>query len=168
MAELIRRHRERAFQAALSVLGSACAPEAEDAAQSAMLKACLGLAGFREEAEFGSWLYRIARREALNQRAKARHQRTHLGDPSVSSLQDDRSLPDAAALDSQRTRDLEASIGQLPAAYQSAVRLYYWLDWPISEISALLEAPENTIKSYLHRSRKLLHTLMQQKGYQDA
>jgi len=38
----------------------------------------------------------------------------------------------------------------------------------VSEIATLLRVPENTVKSYLHRARRLLQTMLEQKGYTDA
>jgi len=49
--------------------------------------------------------------------------------------------------------------------YQSALRLHYWLGASMSEIAEMLDAPENTVKSYLHRARRLLHAQLTERGF---
>jgi DNA-directed RNA polymerase specialized sigma24 family protein len=35
----------------------------------------------------------------------------------------------------------------------------------VAEVAALLDVPENTAKSYLHRARQLLDGMLKQRGY---
>ncbi|MBN2565227.1 MAG: sigma-70 family RNA polymerase sigma factor [Candidatus Eisenbacteria bacterium] len=56
--ELVRRHRDNTYRLCLKMLGT---PEdAEDNAQEALVKAYQALPGFRQNARFSTWLYRIA------------------------------------------------------------------------------------------------------------
>src|ERR1700720_324569 len=65
---------ERAlYTAAVSILNNSA--DAEEVAQEAVLKAFIHLAGFRGEAEFGTWLIQITINEA---RLKIRKNRPHL------------------------------------------------------------------------------------------
>ena len=73
--------------------------------------------------------------------------------------------PDRQVESAQRDRALAECIGALPEVYQSALRLYYWLDAGVGEVAVLLGVPENTAKSYLHRARQLLHGMLKEKGY---
>ena len=59
-------------------------------------------------------------------------------------------------------------IDELPEVYQSALRLHYWLGGSVSEISVLLGVPENTVKSYLHRARRLLYAMLHARGFSDV
>jgi len=56
-------------------------------------------------------------------------------------------------------------IAELPEVYQSALRLHYWLGASMSDIASMLDAPENTVKSYLHRARQLLHAMLAERGF---
>jgi DNA-directed RNA polymerase specialized sigma24 family protein len=38
----------------------------------------------------------------------------------------------------------------------------------IGEVATLIGVPENTVKSYLHRARRLLHVMLVQRGFRDA
>jgi RNA polymerase sigma factor (sigma-70 family) len=57
----------------------------------------------------------------------------------------------------RRQQAVLALVEDLPEVYQSALRLHYWLGESMSGIAALHDVPENTVKSYLHRARRLLH-----------
>lgn len=49
--------------------------------------------------------------------------------------------------------DLRIALSQLKDEYREVISLYYLDDLPVKEIAALLDKPENTIKSLLHRGR---------------
>jgi RNA polymerase sigma-70 factor (ECF subfamily) len=65
----------------------------------------------------------------------------------------------------ERDQSLSECIQTLPEVYQSALRLYYWLGASVAEVAALLDVPENTAKSYLHRARQLLDGMLKERGY---
>ena len=69
--ELMRRHSLRAYHVALAVLHDH--HEAQDTAQDAFLAASQGLAGFRGDCEFGTWLHPIVTRLALNKASRRRY-----------------------------------------------------------------------------------------------
>ena len=164
-AELVRRYRDPVFRLAVSILGQEHAPEAEDVAQDVMLRVHYALRTFRGEAKFASWIYRIAFNQALNAKARARHRAPHVSDEVLAEEPaKDRGPDDRLAAD-RRQKALLAAVHELPEVYQSALRLHYWLGASMSEIAALLDTPENTVKSYLHRARKLLHAHLAERGY---
>ena len=74
--DLVDRHRDAVFRAALAALGNR--EEAEDVAQEAFVAAYRGLDGFRGDATFKTWVTTIAWRRALNRRRG-------LGGPTASS-----------------------------------------------------------------------------------
>ncbi len=55
-------------------------------------------------------------------------------------------------------RDL---VGRLPKRLQSVVLLHYYADLPVTEVARLLERPEGSIKSDLHRARARLLAAME-------
>jgi RNA polymerase sigma factor (sigma-70 family) len=164
-AELVRRYRDPVFRLAVSILGQEFAPEAEDVAQDVMLRAHHALASFRGEARFGSWVYRIAFNQALNVKARARYRAPHVSDRELAATPSQDRGPYDRLQDERRQRAVLACVGELPEVYQSALRLHYWLGASMSEIAAMLDAPENTVKSYLHRARRLLHTMLAERGF---
>jgi RNA polymerase sigma-70 factor (ECF subfamily) len=164
-AELFRRHGDSAFRLALSILGQGLAAEAQDVVQEVFLKVHHALASFRGEAEVGSWIYRITFNQAVNLKARARYRRPHLDEAALSHAVATEPGPHAQVEKAQRDQALEECIQTLPEVYQSALRLYYWLGASVAEVAALLDVPENTAKSYLHRSRQLLGGMLKERGY---
>lgn len=163
-AQLAHRHAPRLFRLALSILGREFAPEAEDVAQETLLKAHSALPTFRGDAQFGTWLYRIAFNRALNLKARVRFRAPHAPSETLARTPTTHPSPHHQAEQAQRDQALLEAIAALPEVYQSALRLHYWLEAPISEIAALLDVPENTAKSYLHRARQLLEATLTRKG----
>jgi RNA polymerase sigma-70 factor (ECF subfamily) len=166
--ELVHRYRESVFQLAVSILGPNFVGEAEEVAQEVILRVHYSLRSFRREAKFGSWIYRITFNQALNVKARVRYRARHISYQTLAEV----SSPDGNPLDTVddcwRDHVLSECIFHLPEVYQSVLRLYYWMDYSVAEISTFLGVPQNTVKSYLHRARHALRALLEQKGYRDA
>jgi RNA polymerase sigma-70 factor, ECF subfamily len=164
-AELVRRYRGPVFRLAVSILGQEFVPDAEDVAQDVMLRVHHALGTFRGESTFGSWVYRIAFNQALNLKARVRYRAPHVSDQGVASTPSPDRGPDDQLQDQRRTQAVRACVAELPDVYQSALRLHYWLGASVSEIAVLLDAPESTVKSYLHRARRLLQARLAERGF---
>ena len=167
-AELVRRHRDRVFRLAVSILGRPFAPEAEEIAQEVFLRAHRALHTFRGEARFGTWLYRITFNLAASLKSRVRFRVPHAHDEALAERA--AAGDDALGQLEARRRDdaLAECLGELPDVYQASVRLYYWMDCGVAEVAALLDVPENTVKSYLHRARSLLRAMLRQRGFDDV
>lgn len=163
--ELVRRHRGQVFRLALSILGQGFSGDAEEVTQEVFLRVHQSLRSFRGEAQFGSWLYRITFNHALNLKERVRYRAPHLSEEALSGM----TTPDPSPHDqleaSRRHRALTECMKDLPEVYQSALRLHYWIGASVSEIADLLVVPENTVKSYLHRARRLLHVMLKDRGF---
>lgn len=145
---LVERHRDRAYGLALRILRSA--PDAEDAAQEAFVRAWRALPSFRGEAGFSTWLYRIVARQSfdrLDQIKRRRERETAL----------DAVAEPAGAAPADATRSLARRLERLMAALspvqRAAVTLYYWQDLSVEDVAAALGIPENTVKTHLSRAR---------------
>ena len=166
-AELVRRYRTQVFRLAASILGQGFAHEAEDVAQEVMVRVYHALKTFRGESSFGSWIYRITFNHALNFKARMRYRAPHVGDEALAVLPSGERGPDAELHAAERRRAVMACTAELPDVYQSALRLHYWLGSSMAEIATLLDVSENTVKSYLHRARGLLRTMLAERGFHE-
>jgi RNA polymerase sigma-70 factor (ECF subfamily) len=167
-AELFRRHSDRVFRLALSILGRGYEGDAEDVAQEVFMKVHRTLPSFRGDSKVGSWIYRITFNHAVNTKARARFRKPHVDESVLSDVATSDPGPDASLATARRDRAVAACVATLPEVYQSALRLYYWMGASVAEIADVLELPENTVKSYLHRSRQLLDAMLKEKGYSHA
>ena len=163
-AELVRRHSPLVFRLAVSILGREFVPEAEDVTQEVFLKVHHAIESFRGEAEFSSWIYRITFNQAVNLKERVRFRSPHADETALYRAVAPGPGPERQFETAQRDRALAECIRTLPEVYQSALRLYYWLEAGVGEVAALLGVPENTAKSYLHRARQLLRGMLKEKG----
>jgi RNA polymerase sigma-70 factor, ECF subfamily len=164
-AEIVRRYRGPVFRLAVSILGQEFSLEAEDVAQDTLLRVHHALGSFRGDAKLGSWIYRIAFNQALNVKARARYRAPHVSDEALEATPSGDRSPDDRLQDTRRRRAVLECIRELPEVYQSALRLHYWLGASMSEIAEMLDTPENTVKSYLHRARRLLQAMLVERGF---
>lgn len=167
-AELFRRHSDWVFRLALSILGGGHEADAEDVAQEVFVKVHRTLPSFRGESKVSSWIYRIAFNHAVNTKARARFRRPHVDASVLAEVATAAPGPDASLDAARRDRAVSDCVASLPEVYQAALRLYYWMGASVAEIADVLELPENTVKSYLHRSRQLLDGMLKEKGYSHA
>ncbi|MBK6917156.1 MAG: sigma-70 family RNA polymerase sigma factor [Deltaproteobacteria bacterium] len=150
-AELVRRHQGKVRGLLLRLCGDRTL--ADDLAQEVFLRAYRGLCGFEGRASFGTWLYRISYNAYLNHATRAKTFAVlPLGyDSAAVAPEDAHSAPRA-----DLRRDLAAAVAELPQRYRGVVVLYYLQDLSYPEIAEILELPLGTVKTHLHRAKRLL------------
>ncbi len=155
-AALVREYQDRVFRFILRMLGAR--DEAMDLTQETFTKAHQALPGWRPEAQFCTWLFRIAHNAALD--LLRRRQRIEF--VSFSDLpagEEDHALPDPARQPDQRLADrqsielLERTLQELPSEQREILLLREMEDMSYSEIAATLGIAEGTVKSRLARAR---------------
>jgi RNA polymerase sigma-70 factor (ECF subfamily) len=155
---LVRRHEQPVFRLALRMLGNR--EEAEDVAQEALLSLHRHGHRFRRESRFSTFVYRVTANAALNRRrtlgrSRARErllaERESGYDPSPTP----RNPADALVGAEAQTRVQEA-LQQLSPDLRLAVVLFDIEGLPYGEIARVLEVPEGTVKSRIHRARNAL------------
>lgn len=128
--------------------------DAEDVSQDAYLRVFRGLDGFREEARFETWLYRIVANAAMNHLRK----RSRFGEV-LPEIEDVRLDPESSARPAQEVVDrelLDAALGQLPDAARAVVVLKDVYGLSCLEIGRMVGASEGAVKVRLHRARRRL------------
>lgn len=149
--ELVRRYQDVAFRTALVITGDP--DDAEDAAQSAFIKAFRALAGFDASRPFRPWLLTIAGNEARNWRtAAARHHRLLESWQAVLLPSHQQPSPEQDAIASETMDAVLAALNGLKQEDREIVTLRYLLDLSEREVAAALDCPAGTVKSRLHRA----------------
>jgi RNA polymerase sigma-70 factor (ECF subfamily) len=149
--ELVRRYQSVAFRTAWIILRDEA--EAEDAAQSAFLKAWLALDRFREGAPFRPWLLQIVANEAKNRRKVSLRERLR----TRATEGDDAAVADPASLegevvDRERASWLVAHINHLAEPDRMVIYCRYALELSEAETAEVLGCAHGTVKSRLHRA----------------
>jgi RNA polymerase sigma-70 factor, ECF subfamily len=149
---------DRLFMLLLRLLGDRA--EAEDVAQEVMLRAWRGIARFRGNSSYFTWLYRIAVNEA-NRALEKRARRP----PATPIGTDELQLPGSAADDPSRqaeTRELRRALAQalveLPPPLRSAIVLRDVEGLSTQEAAEIAGIGQAAFKSRLHQARLRVRT----------
>jgi RNA polymerase sigma-70 factor (ECF subfamily) len=137
--------------------------EAVDLTQETFLRAWRSLPGFRAEAKFSTWLYRIAYNVCLSRRIV--HPST-FADPSAADAvpASEGDEPPAIVLRQERREWVMAAMNRLTPAYRLVLDLYYWRDCTYEEIAAILDLPMGTVKTHIFRAKAALRTVLAAEG----
>jgi RNA polymerase sigma-70 factor, ECF subfamily len=141
--------------------------DAEDLVQDAALLAFRAFDSFEPGTNFKAWFFRILTNCYFSRRRREKSR------PVTADLDDTPDLylyarsaengfpitgPDPAAqlLDQLGTERVAAAIARLPEEYRVVSTLYFMEDFSYEEIGRVLECPIGTVRSRLHRGRKML------------
>jgi RNA polymerase sigma-70 factor (ECF subfamily) len=176
---IMQRHNRRLYRVARGVLGEDS--EAEDVVQETYAKAFQSLAGFRGEASLSTWLTRIAINEALG-RKRRRRPMIDLGSLDLIDEQGEARVlifpgaraganPEADTTRAEIRRLLERAIDDLPEIFRIVFVMREIEQMSIVETASQLDILPETVKTRLHRARRLLREALQERlgsALQDA
>jgi RNA polymerase sigma-70 factor (ECF subfamily) len=159
---LVGRHNRRLFRVARGVLRDDA--EAEDVVQATYVRAFTRLEGFRGEAALITWLTRIALNEALG---RLRRRRPGAGLEAIDRAAEGGELivfptlppqpgPESEAGRAQVREVIERAVDTLPAAFRVVFVLREVEGLSTEQTAALLAIRPETVKTRLHRARRLL------------
>jgi len=159
---LTQKYNRRLFRVARSILRNDS--EAEDVVQETYVRAFTGLDRFRGEANFATWLTRIAMNEALGRLRRRRPtvqwetygaERTQaeiLYFPTSAASND----PERTMAQSEIRAVLERTIDELPGSFRAVFVARVVEGMTTEETAVLFGLKEETVKTKLHRARALL------------
>ena len=157
--QLVLRHQRYVFNLAYRVLGDYT--EAEDMTQEAFVRVWRGLSGFRGQAQFTTWLYRIVHNLCLN-RLPGLQRELLQTEPLEEVLADPGPSPADLFAVREQMVFLHAQLDRLPEKYRLVLTLRYLQHLSYDEIAAALEMPMGTVKTHIHRARRLLRERLRQ------
>ncbi len=160
-AELVARYQDPVYGMALRFVRSSA--DAEDLAQEAFLRAYRGLGGFKGEARFSTWLYRITWNLCADWLRRHRGRAT-LPMDDAHELADGRADLEGGLMEAEEKRAVRKALDGLHEKYRSVVVLLYFQKLSYEEIAEVLEMPLKTVETRLYRARKLLKASLAKAG----
>lgn len=155
--QLIRQYQETLYTVIRSILKSHA--DTDDALQNTFMKAWNALDSFRGEAQVSTWLYSIARNEAISfYSRKARSINTQSDTPEVLNRMEGDSYMDSDATE----RMLRQAIDQLPEKQRSVFMLRYFKEMPYEEMSQMTGTSVGALKASYHLAVKKVTAFFQQ------
>ncbi len=131
--------------------------DAEEAAQDTFIKAFKALAGFRGQAKFSTWLYRIAYTTAISRTRRKVYEYTAITNDMVERYSEDDLLENAGKMNNEERHQLiEKTVSDLPDGDQLLIQLFYQKDQSIDEIAQITGLSASNVKVRLFRIRKKL------------
>jgi RNA polymerase sigma factor (sigma-70 family) len=159
---IIKRHNQRLYRVARAVLDDET--EAQDVLQETYIHAFMHLSEFRAEARLSTWLTRIALNEALGRR---RQRRPTVDVKAIKAMPAPFSAhkadPEQAAALAEVRRLLERAVDGLPEHFRIVFVMRDVEEMSTEETALLLGLRPQTVKTRLHRARRLLREVLRDK-----
>jgi len=155
--QVARDHGRTIYNFAYRLTGNS--DDAKDLAQEVLLRVRRGLATYTP-GSFEGWLWRITRNAFLDE-VRRRKRR-----PTVPLADDDRSHagaappPEEVLADVRLSDDVQAALLRLPYEFREAVVMCDVVGLSYDEIAAAVEIPVGTVRSRIHRGRKMLREML--------
>ncbi len=162
---LVKQNYVLVYNTAYRMLGDEAS--AEDATQSAFVRAYRSLDRFRGSSAFSTWLYRIVCNVCLDVLRSRRDDTVsldivHSDDDDVRQrpLPDDSADPTADAEQAEHRLLVHRAISQLSLDYRMVLVLYDINGFTYEQIAQMLDIPLGTVKSRLNRARLALKDII--------
>lgn len=142
---------------------------AEDLAQDAFVRAFARLHTYDPARRFSAWFFQVLHNVAVDHLRRKR-----LDTVSLDALQaegypgphaEQSALPDSEMDRRALATAMSDGLTRLRADYREALVLRYQQDLTVEEIAGVMNVPDGTVKTYLHRGRKELAALLSGAGW---
>lgn len=153
LREICSKYGDRLYAAAFSICRQQ--QDAEDAVQETLLRLYRSDTEFESEEHLKAWLLRVTVNAAKSIR------RTFWNRMRTSYEE----YMDSLGFEEPSDRSLMDAVLALPEKYRIVVHLHYFEGYKTREIAQILELSENTVKTRLLNSRKILKTKLE--GWED-
>ena len=161
---LVEKYQKPVYNLCYRMLGE---PDgAEDAAQETFLKAYQNLGRYDVERSFATWLLSIAAHHCIDKLRRKKFTSFSIDEDEEGQIElPDRSAPDpeTEAVRKQTRERLQGCLQSLDPTDRAAVVMRYWQDSSEVEIAQTLNLTVPAVKSRLHRARRALADLWEER-----
>jgi RNA polymerase sigma-70 factor (ECF subfamily) len=133
-----------------------------DLVQETFIAAVRHIGGLRDDAKFGSWLFRIAHQKCIQRWRK--QNREELLPDDISDMPDEsENNPDNLLIQREQEAEFMNLLDQLPLPQRAVVLLHFVEDFSLVEIAGITGVAVGTVKSRLHYAKRALRKLLEEK-----
>jgi len=157
-SQLVSRYQNHMYTVCYNILKTR--DEAQEATQDTFLKAYKALGGYKAEAKFSSWLYKIAYRTSLDLIRK-RKKTTDIDEVSY-GLSDKSLSADEEMEQSDMSRTLNAAIMKLDPKESGLIKMFYLEELSTKELAEISGESLSNVKVILFRARKKLAAIIKE------
>ena len=170
--QLVTRWERPIYALAYRTLGRE--EDAHDVVQEAFLRAYRGLRGFKGQAKFSSWLYRITLnlcRDWIRRERRAPLVQVPEGTDPI-DLADQRVAPTESVEELVARREMSAAVAkamaELPEEQRTAIMLKEYHGLTFQEIAEQLDCPLSTVKTRLYQGLSVLRRRLERRQAEEA
>ncbi len=165
--QLIKRWERPIYALAYRTIGRE--DDARDVVQETFLRAFRGLSGFKGQAKFSSWLYRITLNLCRDWMRRQRRSPVMLAPDGVDLVElagesDEVETADAAVARKDLSRLVARAMTALPEEQRAAIVLKEYHGLTFQEIADLLGCPLSTVKTRLYQGLTVLRKELERSG----
>jgi RNA polymerase sigma-70 factor (ECF subfamily) len=162
--ELVGRYQDRLFNTVYRLVENA--EDAQDVLQDAFLNAYQSLSRFKGDAQFFTWLYRIAVNTAISMKRKQRVAvvfRSNRDEPGIAEPTDtsEDSQPGRSLEKSEEAKLVQDALKRLSPEHKTVLVMKEVDGLKYDAMAEVLQVPIGTIRSRLHRARLELRELLE-------
>ncbi len=159
---LIEKYKDMVFTLAIRVTKSR--EEAEEVSQDSFIKAFKSLDRFKGDAKFSTWLYKIAYNNCMD-RVKKNARKYNTG--TIDEVVENRIKATEDTMQTierkERAELMQLCLQELPEDERSILWMFYYEELSLKEIIEVTSLSQANLKVKLHRARKKLLAVVQEK-----
>ncbi len=168
--ELVQLYQHQVFNIVVRIVGDRA--EAEDVAQEVFVSIFKHVDGFRGDAKFSTWVYRIATNTARNRikyLARRSHKYHQNYEDSPDTVKEENPLsgqidqPEEKAMGKELEVIIKDGLAELNDIHRTIIVLRDIEHLTYAEIAEVVDLPEGTVKSRLFRARAALKSYVQER-----
>jgi RNA polymerase sigma-70 factor (ECF subfamily) len=156
---IVERHTGVVYAAVRSVLGGRS--DIDDAVQEAFIRIYQGLPSFSGRSSLSTWIWSVARNHAINIRAKERDDVISLD--KTAEIASNKLGPETEFARRTAAEDIDWLLSMLDVNYRQVIELRYLAGKKYKEIAEMLDLPEGTVKTLIHRARIKMKRMMEER-----
>lgn len=153
--EAFRRYGDRVFSAAFSVCQNR--EDADDVVQDTFIKYYTRNEDYIDDSHLKAWLLRVAINRAKDITGAFWRRNRVSWEEYMEQLE----------FVQPEDKSLFQAVMELPEKYRLVIHLFYYEEYSIAEIAALLRSTQGTVKARLSRGRTLLKSMLTEDGNHD-
>ncbi len=152
---LIEMYQDNLFAVAFNICKNGA--DADDVVQDTFLQYHLTKKQFDNEQHIRAWLIRVAMNKAKDKMRSFWHQKSLPLDEYIETL----------SFETPESANLFEQVLNLPEKYRIVIHLFYYEDYSVREIAAILKVTETNVKVRLSRGRKMLKDILKEEWEDD-
>lgn len=161
---LVAEYGDRLYNSAVHICGNGT--DAEDLVYRTLSQVVRRIESYTGRSSFYTWVYSVMMNfRKMDLRRKGANSLDFPGEtPEEVDPSPD---PAEAFVRSSETAAVRSAIAELDEIYRTVIVMFYFDDMEVAEIAQVLELPAGSVKSRLHRARKLLSRILLRTNFRE-